>query len=149
MFNSCQVTFFTFVCCEVTWTGKRPGVDGALESGCCQIGGNPFDGYFRDERVTVGTQASHSGGSAMSQRECAGFNCPPLSIHASEPVSISPEAVSRAGADGSRRLRTEPSGLVATVAMPAVSFQYLAEGVDQPTTLAAAILSVIFFAIGS
>lgn len=33
----------------------------------------------------------------MSQRECAGFNWPPLSIAASEPVSISPEAVSRAG----------------------------------------------------
>lgn len=33
----------------------------------------------------------------MSQRECAGFNWPPLSIPAKEPVSISPEAVSRAG----------------------------------------------------
>ena len=33
----------------------------------------------------------------MSQRECAGFNWPPLSIPAEEPVSISPEAVSRAG----------------------------------------------------
>jgi hypothetical protein len=33
----------------------------------------------------------------MSQRECAGFNWPPLSISAQEPVSISPEAVSRAG----------------------------------------------------
>ena len=33
----------------------------------------------------------------MSQRECAGFNWPPLSIPAQEPVSISPEVVSRAG----------------------------------------------------
>ena len=33
----------------------------------------------------------------MSQRECAGFNWPPLSIPAQEPVSISPEAVNRAG----------------------------------------------------
>jgi hypothetical protein len=33
----------------------------------------------------------------MSQRECAGFNWPPLSICASEPISISPEAVKRAG----------------------------------------------------
>jgi hypothetical protein len=33
----------------------------------------------------------------MSQRECAGFNWPPLSIPAEEPVSISPEAVNRAG----------------------------------------------------
>lgn len=47
--------------------------------------------------VSVGAQAHHSGGSPMSQRECAGFNWPPLSILASEPVSISPEAVSRTG----------------------------------------------------
>jgi len=33
----------------------------------------------------------------MSQRECAGFNWPPLSISAAEPVSICPEAVNRAG----------------------------------------------------
>ncbi len=33
----------------------------------------------------------------MSQRECAGFNWPPLGIPAQEPVSISPETVSRAG----------------------------------------------------
>ena len=33
----------------------------------------------------------------MSQRECAGFNWPPLSVPAQEPVSISPEAVKRAG----------------------------------------------------
>lgn len=37
----------------------------------------------------------------MSQRECAGFNWPPLSIPAEEPISISPEAVSRAGCIGS------------------------------------------------
>ena len=34
----------------------------------------------------------------MSQRECAGLNGPPFSIPAEEPVSISPETVSRAGA---------------------------------------------------
>ncbi|WP_235264246.1 hypothetical protein [Delftia sp. RIT313] len=33
----------------------------------------------------------------MSQRECAGFNWPPLAIPAEEPVSIRPSAVSRAG----------------------------------------------------
>jgi hypothetical protein len=33
----------------------------------------------------------------MSQRECAGFNWPPLCIPAQEPVSISPKAVNRAG----------------------------------------------------
>ena len=52
---------------------------------------------FRVDGIAVGAQASHSGGSPMSQRECAGFNWPPLSIPAEEPVSISPVAVSRAG----------------------------------------------------
>ena len=33
----------------------------------------------------------------MSQRECAGFNWPPLSIAAQEPISSSPETVNRAG----------------------------------------------------
>lgn len=33
----------------------------------------------------------------MSQRECAGFNWPPLSIPAEDPVSICPETVNRAG----------------------------------------------------
>ncbi len=47
--------------------------------------------------IAVTAQSSHTGGSPMSQRECAGFNWPPLSISASEPVSISPEAVSRCG----------------------------------------------------
>ena len=55
---------------------------------------------FRVDGVAVGAQASHSGGSPMSQRECAGFNWPPLSIPAEEPVSICPEAVSRAGWSG-------------------------------------------------
>lgn len=50
-------------------------------------------GRFRVEGVAVGAQSSHSGGSDINQRECAGFNWPPLSIPAVEPVSISPEAV--------------------------------------------------------
>ena len=33
----------------------------------------------------------------MSQRLCVGFNCPPLAIRAEDPISISPEAVNRAG----------------------------------------------------
>lgn len=33
----------------------------------------------------------------MSQRECAGFNWPPPSVPASDPVSSSPESVNRAG----------------------------------------------------
>lgn len=52
---------------------------------------------FRVDRVAIGAQSSHSRGSPMSQRECAGFNWPPPSIPASQPVSITPEAVSRAG----------------------------------------------------
>jgi hypothetical protein len=59
-----------------------------------------FDEGFRGDRVdgiAVTAQSSHSGGSPMSQRECAGFNWPPLSIPAAEPISISPDAVSRAG----------------------------------------------------
>lgn len=53
----------------------------------------------------------------MSQRECAGFNWPPLSIPAEEPISICPEAVNRAGpqiaAKSCRRCCTfDPSALV-------------------------------------
>ena len=51
----------------------------------------------RNDCVTIAAQSSHPIGSPMSQRECAGFNWPPLSIPAEEPVSISPLAVSRAG----------------------------------------------------
>jgi hypothetical protein len=59
--------------------------------------GYELGGNRRDNRVTVGAQSSHAIGNPMSQRECAGFNWPPLSIPAQEPVSISPEAVKRAG----------------------------------------------------
>jgi hypothetical protein len=52
---------------------------------------------FRVDGIAVGAQAHHSGGSPINQRECAGFNWPELSIPAQEPVSSSPEAVSRAG----------------------------------------------------
>ena len=60
---------------------------------------NPYDFCrdLRDDCVAVGAQASHAAGKPMSQRECAGFNWPPLSISAVEPISISPVAVSRAG----------------------------------------------------
>jgi hypothetical protein len=59
----------------------------------------PDEGFrrFRIECIAITAQASHSGGSPMSQRECCGFNWPPLSIAAVEPISIPPEAVSRAG----------------------------------------------------
>jgi len=45
----------------------------------------------------------------MSQRECAGFNWPPLSVSAAEPVSICPEAVNRAAPEV-RQLTAARSG---------------------------------------
>lgn len=72
----------------------------------------------------------------MSQRECAGFNWPPLSIPAEEPVSICPEAVSRAGQaifDICVRLRPDIPGVIP---VPARS-PSVAEGVGQPAICAA------------
>jgi hypothetical protein len=60
-------------------------------------GFDPDLGRFRVDGIAVTAQSSHSGGSPINQRLCAGFNWPPLSIPAEEPISISPEAVSRAG----------------------------------------------------
>ena len=54
-------------------------------------------GCFGIDCIAVTAQSSHAGGSPISQRECAGFNWPPLSVPAVEPINISPEAVSRAG----------------------------------------------------
>ena len=51
----------------------------------------------RNDCIAVTAQSSHSGGSPMSQRLCAGFNWPPLSIPAEQPISSSPHAVNRAG----------------------------------------------------
>ena len=59
-----------------------------------------FAWRYRGEAFLIGAQASHSGGSPMSQRECAGFNWPPLSIPAEDPVSSSPLAVRRIGCGG-------------------------------------------------
>jgi hypothetical protein len=84
----------------------------------------------------------------MSQRECAGFNWPPLSIPAVEPISICPVAVSRAGCGLLRNI----SAIVATVAPRPCPFQLLpfsaisskfvcglslALGVGQPTNVTA------------
>lgn len=49
----------------------------------------------------------------MSQRECAGFNWPPFSVSAKEPIRSSPKTVSRAGPvrlglHGSNALRIDP-----------------------------------------
>ncbi|HDS2912566.1 TPA: hypothetical protein QIE17_003577 [Morganella morganii subsp. morganii] len=58
------------------------------------------DKFFRDRRddgIPVSFYFPHSGGNPISQRECSGFNWPPLSIPAEQPVSISPVAFSRTG----------------------------------------------------
>ena len=82
----------------------------------------------------------------MSQRECAGFNWPPLSIPAQEPVSISPEAVSRAGvcnswnasfADALKSIVTfDPSGIRPVIDTPGLKpfppSPSLLVGVGQP-----------------
>ena len=47
--------------------------------------------------IAVTPQESHAAGNPMSQRECAGFNWPPLSISAKQPVNTSPDAVRRMG----------------------------------------------------
>ena len=70
-------------------------------------------GRFGIDCIAVTAQSSHSGGSAINQRECAGFNWPPLFVPAEQPVSISPKAVSRAGPSAVSRA----IGLSATVAL--------------------------------
>lgn len=86
----------------------------------------------------------------MSQRECAGLNWPLLSIPAQEPVSISPEAVSRAGCGGysvinCARVRPNPFPLpvdslqrarLAASASASACANSLALGVGQPAKYA-------------
>ena len=87
----------------------------------------------------------------MSQRECAGFNCPPASIPAVEPVSRAPEVVRRMGV-ASSALRGnwpvlslfEPSGLIPSVAMPGVSFQSRLEGHGQLARATVRLLLSVF-----
>jgi hypothetical protein len=55
----------------------------------------------------------------MSQRECSGFNWPPLSIAASEPVNISPEAVSLAGPCHSGHVAGKPDAATSGAMIPA------------------------------
>lgn len=82
----------------------------------------------------------------MSQRECAGFNWPPLSIPAAEPVSSSPVAVSRTGpgtsekasfTDADKSIVTfDPSGMRPVIETPGRKplppDPSLAAGVGQP-----------------
>ncbi len=77
----------------------------------------------------------------MSQRECTGFNWPPASIAAQEPVSISPRAVRRAG-PGSNVNACSLNGLPRVCSArcatnsgePLAECQSLALGVAQPET---------------
>lgn len=112
---------------------------------------------FRVDRIAIGAQASHSGGSAISQRECAGFNWPPLSIPAQEPISISPDAVCRAG-PGSNVNACSLSGFPRACSArfarnsgePLAECQSLAFGVAQPETNATVLrlLSLLPFLAG-
>ena len=70
------------------------------DAAACYIHISHYEFFCLDrvDGIAITAQSSHSGGSPMSQRECAGFNWPPAVIPAEEPVSSSPEAVSRAGA---------------------------------------------------
>lgn len=73
----------------------RPAVVKLERLLCFEVGGYEVRRRLSIDGVSVGAQASHSAGSPMSQRECAGFNWPPLSIPAEEPVRVCPQAVNR------------------------------------------------------
>jgi hypothetical protein len=57
----------------------------------------PFIYFFLDFFNVGGAHSSQADGRPISHLLKAGFNWPPLSIPAEQPISISPEAVSRAG----------------------------------------------------
>ena len=79
--GSCYCGDILFV--RVLIDGKNHGFDEGLRK-------------RRDNGVTIAAQSSHAVGNPISQRLCAGFNWPPFAIAAVEPVSTSPETVSRA-----------------------------------------------------
>src|SRR5579859_5840630 len=70
-----------------------------------------------NDAVAVETKPSHSGGTPMSQRECAGFNWPPLNasgyfwIAARNPLGISPKSTDRASSSVRRELSVLPAAL--------------------------------------
>jgi hypothetical protein len=72
----------------------------------------------------------------MSQRENAGFSAARFPVAAGEPFGSVPEANVACRGNWSSRVRVEPSGLTAVVAIPGVSFQSLLLGVDQPANCA-------------
>ena len=83
--------------------------------------------------IAVTAQSHHSGGSPISQRECAGFNWPPLTIPAEEPVNICPVAVSRTG---SAKAAICPSGIPLSHGRggSAPRFASVAVGLAQPAS---------------
>ena len=90
---------------------------------------------FRVDRITIAAQSSHAVGSPMSQRECAGFNCPILVVSAVDPLCPPPESASETcRANWSSRERVDPSGFFPVLAMPVVSFQSLLLGVAHPVS---------------
>ena len=74
-----------------------------------------------NECIAVTAQASHAPGYPMSQRACAGFNRPPLAIPAEEPVTISPDAVRRAGPSHVGHLAVIPDASTSGLIIPAVN----------------------------
>jgi hypothetical protein len=92
---------------------------------------------LRDDCIAVTAQSSHAGGYPISHRESAGFNRPPLSIPAEEPVSITPEAVSRAGEGFCDSHATRPSSAFnGTAWHSGPSFQSRLVAVGQPASWA-------------
>jgi hypothetical protein len=60
--------------------------------------------------VAITAQSSHSGGSPINQRECAGFNWPVLVVSAEDPVCASPESIDRLGQDDSAAIESVNAG---------------------------------------
>lgn len=76
-------------------------------------GPDEFRRGFRDNRIAVAAQASHSGGYPMSQRECAGFNRPGFSVGAEDPFGPGPESADRACFDsGLPSFRAERAAII-------------------------------------
>ncbi|OBR52382.1 hypothetical protein A6456_10820 [Paraburkholderia tropica] len=89
-------------CCDELGSGDA--VDGIAEApqgsdavGFCSLEARSIKSCQARQSLLFGAELSHSSGKPMSQRLCAGLNWPPLLIAAQDPISSSPETVSRAG----------------------------------------------------
>lgn len=56
-----------------------------------EVGADDFGRELRDDRVTVGAQASHSVGYPISQEGKAGLSAPRFSVCPGEPDVVGPE----------------------------------------------------------